>query len=561
MKAIALSAVACIASNGVAQQLPNVGFEEEWVECYPWSSVFGGENTYLSMKAAAAIMGQQIEGLQPKDWTVSDVLGVVSPIDEEDGGGYGALGVTEVAFKVDGYNSATALKLQNNPNPFMAAQIVPGYVSLGTTWATNTLDLMTFSVTNKDGGVFGGIEFNARPDALVFDYMREYGEEKLDQVATVLVYAWKGEWQQADVPGNNSMSSETVKVTMIDRDRNVLGMPTSQGGEVTHSDDAELIAKGLQYIESMDAEWTSYLLPIEYFSDATPEKLNVVIAANDYFDSQTIVNGNSLTVDNIKLVYYSRLSDLKINGKAINGFSSDRFTYIVTGNMPAEDEIEATLLGQGKTASVTTSVEDNVLTVKVENSVGEDVDGENTHVYTITFTGEEGEAYSGYLNIVMNGGTLAQDEPATIIITNTDENHCIMTLPNFAIDLGSGMTPLGDIVVPDVEMTQEEGRTHYVGAVEGMSLLGGAFVADVNVDGYIYSNGNVNMQINVMWNGIPIDVTFTSSTSAVSNIVIDNQNAPVEFYNLNGVRLNGDNLPAGIYIRRQGTEVSKILVK
>lgn len=37
--------------------------------------------------------------------------------------------------------------------------------------------------------------------------------------------------------------------------------------------------------------------------------------------------------------------------------------------------------------------------------------------------------------------------------------------------------------------------------------------------------------------------------------------APVEFYNLQGVRMNGDSLAPGIYIRRQGNKTSKVLVR
>jgi hypothetical protein len=39
------------------------------------------------------------------------------------------------------------------------------------------------------------------------------------------------------------------------------------------------------------------------------------------------------------------------------------------------------------------------------------------------------------------------------------------------------------------------------------------------------------------------------------------ENAAVEVYNLSGVRMQGDNLPAGVYIRRQGNKVSKYVVR
>lgn len=49
--------------------------------------------------------------------------------------------------------------------------------------------------------------------------------------------------------------------------------------------------------------------------------------------------------------------------------------------------------------------------------------------------------------------------------------------------------------------------------------------------------------------------------AGVAEIVIDDENALVEFYNLNGVRINSDNLVPGLYIRRQGAKASKIIVR
>lgn len=47
--------------------------------------------------------------------------------------------------------------------------------------------------------------------------------------------------------------------------------------------------------------------------------------------------------------------------------------------------------------------------------------------------------------------------------------------------------------------------------------------------------------------------------SAVSDITADDSNAPVEYYNLQGVRV--DNPANGLYIRRQGNTVTKVLVR
>lgn len=541
-----------MAAFGVAaQQLPNAGFEGNWIDCCPWTSLT--EN--LPLKDGLSF-GVEIFGLQPEGWTISNVLGVVS---EKDGGGYGALGTTEVSKRIAGNNSETAVALSNNHNPVMTTQIVPAYITLGKSWATNGMNLSSFSIINKDGGTFGGMSFANRPDALVFDYMLTPGEKGL-QKATALVYAWKGSWSQAEVPGNNSMDDTNVKVTMTDRDRNILGMETSQGGAVTHSDDAELIAKSLAYIETETSTWASYTLPIEYLTASTPEKINVILAANDYFDSENIVEGNTLSLDNVRFVYYSRLEGIKANGNVIEGFEADKYEYSVNGAAPAASEIEAIVLGSGKSAKTDVKVDGNIVTITVSNDNGEDVDGKTNHIYTLTFSGAEaGKTYNGYLNIEMNGGLLSENQPTSIIITETGADKCTFVLPDLALDLGYGPQSLGKIEVPDVTITESNGVKTYTGKVDGMKLLGGAIVADVVVNGTIDAADKVAMNIDVMWSGIPINVTFTSDKAGIDDITADD-NAAAEYYRLDGVKVIGQP-STGIYIRRQGNKATKVLIK
>lgn len=56
----------------------------------------------------------------------------------------------------------------------------------------------------------------------------------------------------------------------------------------------------------------------------------------------------------------------------------------------------------------------------------------------------------------------------------------------------------------------------------------------------------------------PASQSFATGISAVS---ADDVDAPVEYFNLQGIRVNGDNLTPGIYIRRQGKTTEKIIVK
>lgn len=57
--------------------------------------------------------------------------------------------------------------------------------------------------------------------------------------------------------------------------------------------------------------------------------------------------------------------------------------------------------------------------------------------------------------------------------------------------------------------------------------------------------------------------TVISGTSGVEDITIDSEdnNAPVEYYTISGIRVPSDNLAPGLYIKRQGKKVEKVIIK
>lgn len=522
-----------------AQQLPNGGFDEAWVDCVPWIS--SGNTTVL--------------GVQPNNWCVSNVIGM-KVIGKW-------MGSTTVASQVSGgYDgSAYAVNLSNVINSYKKTEVVPGYMTLGTTWSTSK----GADAKNKDGGSYGGIEFTYKPDAISFYYQRTHGTGtdttyNTSEPATVVAYLWKGTWTQADVPANIGLTSVT-NATLTDRERNILGMTTDQGGTVTKTDDAELIASLSYYIEGDATEWTRFIQPLNYVSTSTPAKLNVIVAANDYFSSTNIGADNSIIVDNMSLVYYSRLSALSIGEVAVDGFSSDVYSYTMSGTtLPTEDQITATVMGQSATKTVAIDAENATVTITVSN-VDKDIDGLASHTYVLQYEkapAGETKQYGGYLNIKCDdlGGVLAEDQENTITIVENGDGTCTFTLPNFYLDTEY----LGDIVVENVVMTEEDGKTVYNGTKEGLELNGG-IVADVVLSGTITDAGVVDMLINVDWMGIPIVCTFTSAKSGIDSIVVPDaeMNAPVEYYNLQGVKVaNPEN---GVYIRVQGNKATKVLVK
>ena len=56
-------------------------------------------------------------------------------------------------------------------------------------------------------------------------------------------------------------------------------------------------------------------------------------------------------------------------------------------------------------------------------------------------------------------------------------------------------------------------------------------------------------------------VNTVSAEAAIGNVATDLTNGPVEYYNLQGMRVNGSQLTPGIYILRQGSKATKIYVK
>ena len=346
--------------------LANGTFDGEWVENKPWDS----QNGYLVLEGKGFT--------QPEGWVVSNVSGI---------NGLGATKVASAGTVADGNRSVV---LTNTPNPFMASQIVPAYISLGTTWATANASAI-IKVTDADGGVFGGVAFKGRPDAIALKYKRSHGTANAGERASVIAYTWRGTFTQENVPGNTSLS-KPVTTTMVDRDRNILGLTTATGGNVTKSDDAALIAKAEAYIEGDAAEWTDLLVPFTYNESVeagtAPEKLNVILSANDYFaDRSTIGKDNTLEVDSVRLLYYTTLRSLAVNGMPLDVTQAKDFVIPVPEGQaldPSALQVEAQPTGAGARVMPAFDPTTMTLTLRVE---GGDISvcPDNFSLYTIRF--------------------------------------------------------------------------------------------------------------------------------------------------------------------------------
>lgn len=241
-----------------------------------------------------------------------------------------------------------------------------------------------FTITNKDGGTFGGIQFTNKPDAIEFSYQRTIDTE--DVPATVIAYLWKGEWQQAEVPVTIDSKNPT-KETMVDRDRNILGLSTSEGGAVTSSVGAKLIASLQKSITNVTEQWVKETYEFTYEDEsATPEKFNIIFAANDYFDASTVKKNNTLSIDNVRLVYYHGLVSFTYNGTE-HAIPVGETAYDLS-SVVYDSTVPLTFIKKGVGATVQTPVYNeatNILTVEVRGNDYSEKNMESKTVYTIQF--------------------------------------------------------------------------------------------------------------------------------------------------------------------------------
>lgn len=413
-------------------------FNNNWVDCVPWDS----KNNSTAY------------GTEPEGWCVSNVPNSLMGL---------------VGSEVEGV-SGKALKLTNVS---VMGQSAPGYLTLGTSWAT--AETKNTSVRNADGGCFGGISFAFHPDAVQLKYKRDAssGTEK----ASVIAYTWRGSWSQKAVPGNTAVGilfgyGTATKVTMVDRDRNILGKTCSTGGDITNNNGV-LVASTEKYIEGSSTEsWETLVAEFDYgqfknVDNVNVEKLNVIISCTDYFaDRSKIVSGNTLTIDDVELLYYHGLESVTYNGETKTIAYEDVNTVNVDFSDMEYDNAKAiTYVRKGQGAKVVVGAYNEATAQVVVRVTAEDYDATlrpNQYTdYVLQFATPQSEPeivsstdYSDNLVVVINGeNTLPQE--TTINVSKMSDGSYTLSLNDFMLVAGEEMLPVGNIVLEGLTATEE----------------------------------------------------------------------------------------------------------
>lgn len=373
---ILLAVVSLGTLPAAAQQLPNVGFEN-------WKGSCGKTDAVGEMR--------QRPGDEPADWNGSSVNQKVTigffPVTKEE---------TLVFKEADNvFEGKSAVRLLNKfIGVGSAGSVAPGFLTFGTPWVHAEV-----TIDNCDGGVYGGINFTYRPDAVsLYIKKTDNGAEK----PRVIFYSWKGTFT-SKIGKKGAGTQETNDV-----DRAIFK-------DVTISSEGTLIGsvKDYEVTNANSSSWTYVEAPIEYAStdkNVTPEKMNLIVSAGNYWNRGQMVDGTTAIVDDIKLLYYSRLKSVSVKGAPLtfgagNTAVCDQYLSDIDLN-----DITYELEGKGKSAEVNIDMtsESNTIVITVNNPNGVDADGLSEHVYRIRCkTPRIEEVYFGQTKIDLN--TLTYD--------------------------------------------------------------------------------------------------------------------------------------------------------
>ena len=426
MRKILLTAL--LAAGGLtasAQYLPNGDFEQ-------WKTTCGkSDQTSINKYLDTAPFGLATRpGVEPQDWNGSNVNQTVF--------GYNASSDALVTRQKEGDNSYVRLvctkvgaKIGQGLGAIEIKAEAPAFINFGTPW------VYAVSSKNKcDGGVYGGMPFSYKPDAIKGRYKRTPAAKA--ENARIIAYLWSGTFKSSIPSGKSTRMQDDV-------DRAIMGRVSGVTG------DGKLVAScdyGFETTKNND--WEEIVVPINYkLKDVVPTKMNVIISSDDYWTRANMVENSTLEVDDVQFVYYHALKNVTYNGKPIEVKENESQFYIPISPDETFDLNKLKYDKVGAGATVEDPVYDaakNTVTIKVK---GNDFEKNNKSVTTYVFTiVKEQTNFTDGLSVKIEGGGTFPISDATIqLVKELDGSHSFQ-LKNFS--LAQGQIPVGTIRIKNL---------------------------------------------------------------------------------------------------------------
>ena len=422
MRKILLTAL--LAAGGLtasAQNLPNGDFQQ-------WKTTCGkSDQTSLNNYYESAPFGLATRpGVEPQDWNGSNV--------------------NQTVFNQNAHSDALVTRQGNAENFYVrlvctkvgALSITaeaPAFINFGTPWV--------YAVSKKskcDGGVYGGMSFSYKPDAIKGRYKRTPAATK--EKARIIAYLWSGTFKSS-IPSGNSKER-----TQDDVDRAIMGRVSGVTG------DGKLVAScdyGFETTKNND--WEEIIVPINYKrTDVVPTKMNVIISSDDYWNRANMVENSTLEVDDVQFVYYHALESITYKGKTIKMEEGKNFYNLLIDEDFDDSNFSYKKKGEGATVEKKFDPKTQMLTVTVKGN-DFNVNPKSVTVYKFKVAKEVTDFTSDLSVELVNIGMFDPSE-STIQLYKEQDGSYTFQLRNFSL-MGGSMN-VGTIVLKNLDINGDK---------------------------------------------------------------------------------------------------------
>ncbi len=404
-----------------AQSLPNGDFQQ-------WKTTCGkSDQTSPNFGSAPAGLATR-PGVEPQDWNGSNVNQTVFAQNAHSD----AL-VTRQGNAENFYVRLVCTKVGVKLGTLDIKAEAPAFINFGTPWV--------YAVSDKnkcDGGVYGGMSFSYKPDAIKGRYKRTPAATK--EKARIIAYLWSGTFKSSIPSGKSTRMQDDV-------DRAIMGRVSGVTG------DGKLVAScdyGFETTKNND--WEEIIVPIDYKrTDVVPTKMNIIISSDDYWNRANMVENSTLEVDDVQFVYYHALKNVTYNGKPIEVKENESQFYIPISPDETFDLKKLKYDKVGAGATVEAPVYDaakNTVTITVK---GNDFDKNNKSVTTYVFTiVKEQTNFTDGLSVKIEGsGTFPISDATIQLVKELDGSHTFQ-LKNFKLGQGEESLSVGTIRIKNL---------------------------------------------------------------------------------------------------------------
>lgn len=419
MRKILLTAL--LAAGGLtasAQYLPNGDFQQ-------WKTTCGkSDQTSPNFGSAPAGLATR-PGVEPQDWNGSNVNQTVFAQNARSD----AL-VTRQGNAENFYVRLVCTKVGVKLDTLDIKAEAPAFINFGTPWV--------YAVSDKnkcDGGVYGGMSFSYKPDAIKGRYKRTPAATK--EKARIIAYLWSGTFKSSIPSGKSTRMQDDV-------DRAIMGRVSGVTG------DGKLVAScdyGFETTKNND--WEEIIVPIDYKrTDVVPTKMNVIISSDDYWNRANMVENSTLEVDDVQFVYYHALESITYKGKTIKMEEGKNFYNLLIDEDFDISKFSYEKIGAGATVDKSFDPELQMLTVTVKGN-DFNVNPKSVTVYKFKVAKEVTDFTSDLSVELVKIGMFDPSESTIQLYKELDGSYTFQ-LRNFS--LMGGMMPVGTIILKNLNV-------------------------------------------------------------------------------------------------------------